>query len=116
MRGYETRLLTHLVIDHLKPRNTAEGGVLRRQWQMGVRDYALGYHPLFEAFKCLSRLFESPLLIGAIAWWSGYCGAAIQRRERLIPGELLEFLRGEQKRRVLHKLLPSVRVRSIISA
>ena len=101
MLGYETRLLTHLVLDHLKPRNISEGGRLRRLWQLGVRDYALGYHPLFEVLKCLSRLFASPMLIGSIAWWIGYCFAAIRHRERLIPKDLLEFLRGEQKRRLL---------------
>ena len=96
MTGYETRLLTHLVLDHLKPRNISEGGLLRRTWQLGVRDYALGYHPLFQAFKCLSRLFEPPLLAGAIVWWVGYCTAAVQRREMGVPKDLLQFIRSEQ--------------------
>jgi glycosyltransferase involved in cell wall biosynthesis len=105
MHGYETRLLTELVVDHLKPRNISEGGILRRKWQMGVRDYAAGCRPLFEGAKCLGRVLEPPLLVGAIAWWIGYCCAALQRRERLVPRDLLEFLRTEQKRRVLQKLL-----------
>jgi len=104
MQGFETRLLTDLVVDHLKPRNISEGGWLRRKWQMGVRDYAVGCHPLFEMFKCLGRISESPVLVGSVAWWIGYCCAAIQGRERLIPRDLLEFLRAEQKRRVLQKL------------
>ena len=107
MRGYETQLLINLVVDHLKPRNLSAGGTFRRQWQMGVRDYALGYYPLFEVFKCLSRLFESPLIVGSVAWWLGYCFALIQRRKRLIPKDLLDFLRSEQKRRLMRELLPS---------
>jgi biofilm PGA synthesis N-glycosyltransferase PgaC len=107
MRGYGTQLLTHLVVDHLKPRNLSEGSMIRRQWRMGVRDYALGYYPLFEVFKCLSRLFDSPLIVGSIAWWLGYCYALIQRRELLIPKDLLDFLRSEQKRRLMRELLPS---------
>ncbi len=106
MLGYETRLLTDLVVDHLKPRNISEGGVLRRTWQLGVRDYALGCHPLFEAFKCLSRLLESPFLVSGMVRWGGYCGAAIQHRERLVPRDLLEFLRSEQRKRLWQKLLP----------
>jgi glycosyltransferase involved in cell wall biosynthesis len=104
MLGFETRLLTELVVDHLKPRNISEGGVLRRYWQMGVRDYAVGYHPLFESAKCLARLFDSPAFVGSSARWIGYCRAAFQRRERLVPPDLLRFLRAEQKQRLLPKL------------
>jgi len=104
MLGFETRLLTELVVDHLKPRNISEGGVLRRHWQMGVRDYAVGYHPLFESAKCLARLFDSPAFVGSSARWIGYCRAAFQRRERLVPRDLLRFLRAEQKQRLLPKL------------
>lgn len=107
MRGYETRLLTDLVIDHLKPRNISQGGALRRKWQMGVRDYVVGYYPLFEFFKCLSRIFDPPPFVGSFAWWVGYCYAAIQRRESLVPRDLFEFLRAEQKRRLIRQLLPS---------
>lgn len=112
MLGFETRLLTDLAVDHLKPRNIAQGGMLRRRWQLGVRDYALGYHPLFEIFKCLSRLFSSPAFVGGFIMWVGYCCAAIRRRERLIPQDLLEFIRGEQKKRLLQNLPPPFRVRS----
>jgi len=113
MLGFETRLLTELVVDHLKPRNISEGGVLRRHWQMGVRDYAVGYHPLFESAKCLARLFDSPAFVGSSARWIGYCRAAFQRRERLVPPDLLRFLRAEQKQRLLPKLSllrPAVKV------
>ena len=106
MLGYETRLLTHLIMDHLKPRNISEGSLLRRTWQLGVRDYALGYRPLFECAKCLGRLLESPLFVGSIARWVGYCCATIQRRKRMIPGDLLKFVRIEQKRRLWQKLFP----------
>jgi glycosyltransferase involved in cell wall biosynthesis len=107
MLGYETRLLTHLIVDHLKPRNVAEGGIFRRKWQMGVRDYALGYHPLFEFVKCTARLREPPFIIGASSWWIGYGCAILQRRPRLIPADLLAFVRAEQKQRLLRTFLKS---------
>jgi biofilm PGA synthesis N-glycosyltransferase PgaC len=100
MVGYETRLLTHLIVDHLKPRNIAEGSVLRRKWQLGVRDFALGYHPLFEAVKCLGRIREPPFVIGGLAWWLGFCAATVQRRSRQIPADLLAFIRTEQMNRM----------------
>jgi hypothetical protein len=96
MNGYKTCLFTDLVVDHLKPRNSSEGGVVRRKWQMGVRDHALGYHPVFESVKCFSRLRNPPLMIGALAWWIGYCVAFLRRRERMVPGPVVEYMRNEQ--------------------
>jgi poly-beta-1,6-N-acetyl-D-glucosamine synthase len=100
MHGYKTRLFTDLVVDHLKPRNISQGGVVRRKWQMGQRDYAAGYHPLFEFVKCISRVKDPPFAIGAIAWWIGYCGASLGLRHRIISKELLEHIRFEQMQRL----------------
>lgn len=100
MKGYRTRLFTDLIVDHLKPRNVSEGGVVRRKWQMGVRDYVLGYHPLFELVKCVSRLREPPLVIGAAAWWVGYVSSALSRRPRMIAPQLVAHIRHEQMERI----------------
>ena len=100
MHGYQTRLFTDLVVDHLKPRNVSQGGAFRRKWQMGVRDHALGYHPLFEFVKCLGRLNEPPWVVGAVAWWVGYCMAFIRRRQRVIPQALVEHIQREQWQRI----------------
>lgn len=100
MNGYETELLTHLIVDHLKPRNVGEGGIFRRKWQMGVRDYALGYGFTFEFVKCVGRWYEKPLLLGAFCWWLGYCGALLKRKPRLLPPDLLAFVRREQMHRL----------------
>jgi glycosyltransferase involved in cell wall biosynthesis len=100
MLGYETRLFTDLVIDHLKPRNVYEGHVLRRIWQLGVRDYALGSHPLFEVFKCMSRVAEQPIIIGAVSWLAGYFSAALEKKERYVPDNLLRYYKEEQFKRL----------------
>jgi poly-beta-1,6-N-acetyl-D-glucosamine synthase len=100
MQGYKTRLFTDLVVDHLKPRNISEGGVVRRKWQMGVRDHALGYHPLFELVKCVGRLKDQPRVIGALAWWTGYCTAQLQRHPRIVNASVVAYIRGEQMDRL----------------
>lgn len=100
MNGFETALLPHLMIDHLKPRNIAHGSLIRRRWQCGVRDYVLGYHPLFELIKCLGRLRESPVIISAVSWWIGYVFAAFIRKERHIPSDLLAHIHREQLSRL----------------
>lgn len=104
MNGYKTKLVTNLIVDHLKPRNTTQGSKLRRIWQMGVRDYALGYHPLFEFVKCLGKYRSNPPLLAAFVWWLGYCHATIQSRERIVPKEIVEFARSEQLLRLRRTL------------
>lgn len=96
MNGFRTELCVDLVVEHLKPRNASQGGPLRRKFQMGVRDYVLGYHPLFELCKCLGRLHEAPMVIAAVAWWCGYCTAAITRRSRSISSVVVDHIRSEQ--------------------
>ena len=100
MHGYQTRLFTDLVVDHLKPRNVSQGGAFRRKWQMGVRDHALGYHPLFEFVKCLGRLADAPVVVGAVAWWVGYCMAFIQQRPRRVDAPVVGHIRREQMERL----------------
>lgn len=109
MNGYTTRLFSDLVVDHLKPRNISEGGAFRRKWQMGIRDYATGYHPVFEAVKCVSRLKDRPLVIGALAWWVGYCTAVLQRRPRVVDSAIVEYIRHEQMARLWRLFSPGVK-------
>jgi biofilm PGA synthesis N-glycosyltransferase PgaC len=100
MNGFETQVFTDLIVDHMKPRNASQGGPLRRLWQLGVRDYAIGYDPLYELFKCASRMSESPVVVSGLARWLGYCAATVRRHSRVVPRRVLEFLRGEQRRRL----------------
>jgi poly-beta-1,6-N-acetyl-D-glucosamine synthase len=100
MNGFETRLIPELVVDHLKPRNVSEGGIIRRKFQLGVRDHALGYHPLFELVKCAGRVTESPVVITSLAWFAGYIMSAMRRQPSLLPPELGTFIRKEQMQRL----------------
>ncbi len=94
--GYKTQTFPDLRVEHLKPRNAAFGHPLRRKWQLGLRDYALAYHPLYELLKCASRLRPPPLITGAAAWFLGYCWATCSRRRRVLAPEIVRFIREEQ--------------------
>ncbi len=100
MAGYKTKLFPDLKVEHLKPRNASQGLLFKRYFQFGMRDYAVGYHPVFEFIKCLVRLTEYPFIIGALCRWSGYCFYLLKRKKRIIPSDLLEFIRKEQLHRI----------------
>jgi glycosyltransferase involved in cell wall biosynthesis len=100
MAGYRTRLLSELVVDHLKPRNASQGGMLKRRWQMGVRDRAVGYGPWFECIKCLGRIGDTPWFFGSIAWWLGYLSAWISGRESVVPKEVRQHIHREHTERI----------------
>jgi poly-beta-1,6-N-acetyl-D-glucosamine synthase len=100
MHGFKTELIPELIVDHLKPRNISEGGAFRRKYQLGMRDYALGYHPLFEFVKCSGRIAESPFLLSAVARFTGYCAAVIRKHPRLQSPDLIAFVREEQMNRL----------------
>jgi glycosyltransferase involved in cell wall biosynthesis len=102
MSGFETQVFTDLIVDHLKPRNVSQGGPLRRLWQLGVRDYAIGYDPFLELFKCISRAAEPPFPGSSFARLAGYCAARIERRPRVVPSHVIAFLRKEQRHRLLN--------------
>jgi glycosyltransferase involved in cell wall biosynthesis len=101
MHGYETRTFPDVIMEHLKPRNSIYGSSIRRKWQMGARDYALGSHPMFETLKCLGRIAEQPLFLGALARLAGYVRRSLQGRQVLLPPELVRFIRDEQMARVV---------------
>lgn len=100
MEGFKTATFPDLVVDHLKPRNSAEGNLLRRNWQMGVRDYALASHPLFELAKCFARSLDFPPLIGSLSRLLGYGRAAVGRHKCQLPPEVVHYIRREQLTRL----------------
>jgi biofilm PGA synthesis N-glycosyltransferase PgaC len=114
MVGYRTALLSEHVVDHLKPRNVSQGGVLKRRWQMGVRDRAVGYQPSFEFFKCLSRIGDKPWIAGSLAWWCGYVSAWLSDKHSLVPESVRNHLRREQASRMRKIFLPK-KIREAIS-
>lgn len=101
MQGYTTRTFVEIEVDHLKPRNIGEGNLLRRAWRNGVREYAVGNHPIYEMVKCVLRCTEQPILLGAIVRLAGYAWCCLSRRKRLLSEATIHFVREEQLARLL---------------
>jgi len=100
MRGWRVRAFPRLAIDHHRPTpgGVASGGAAR--FREGVRDRALGYHPLFEVMKCARRTFERPYVLGAAARLAGYAWSCIAGAGTGVSPDVARFIREEQLRRV----------------
>ncbi|MHC4944396.1 MAG: glycosyltransferase family 2 protein, partial [Planctomycetota bacterium] len=67
----------------------------------GIKDYLIGYHPLFEMLRCIFRINQKrPWFLGALLSMTGYLWAGLKRMERPVPAEMVRFLRNEQMGRL----------------
>jgi len=99
--GYRTVRLTELEVVHQRQHGSAEG-VLHGRMQWGHGAYVIRSHPLFVIGRGLYRMLEPPYIVGGVAFWLGYLGAALQRTPRLEDRGLAKSLRREQLHRILH--------------
>lgn len=100
MKGWRVRAFPELRVFHHKPTG-AGAGVLRYWFHQGFMDYSLGSHPIFVIIKCLRRLRTKPYFKGALARLAGFVCANYRREKRSVSTEFVDYLRKEQKARLL---------------
>jgi GT2 family glycosyltransferase len=99
MKGWVVRGVPGLKVFHHRSTGTA-GSLLRHWFRQGRMDSALGSHPLFEFVKCLSRISDKPLLLGAISRFAGFIWSTMTQEQTQVPADVRGFLRHEQKSRL----------------
>jgi biofilm PGA synthesis N-glycosyltransferase PgaC len=100
MRGWKTRTFTDKVCSHHRGIGTAQHGVLGAKFRNGVKDYALGSHPLWEIVRSAYQMTRTPRVVGGLSLLSGYCWGLIRHAERPVSRELVTFRRREEMRRL----------------
>jgi hypothetical protein len=70
--------------------------VLASGFSYGEKDYYLGWHPLWEAFRVVYKMTKRPYVIGGIALGAGYLWALVKQTPRAVSKELMRFHRAEQ--------------------
>ena len=96
-----------LTVLHHRRTGAEKGNALATSFRNGVKEYGYGCHPAFEIAKCVYRVREPPLLVGSLARMSGYGWAFLRRDPRLLPDDVLKFLRNEQVERLKARFRPS---------
>ena len=104
MHGWQTRTFPEKVCIHHREIGSAQHGVLKSRFKVGVKDYQIGNHPLWEIFRMAYQITHSPRILGGLALGAGYTWAAVRRMERPVPRQLVEFHRKEQLERLRNKL------------
>ncbi|MCC7343154.1 MAG: glycosyltransferase family 2 protein [Bryobacterales bacterium] len=100
LKGWKTRTFTEKCFLHHRPMGTAQNGRIGARFKDGVKDYAVGTHPVWMLFRVLYQMRHAPYIIAAAALASGYLWSYIVGRERPVSRELVEFNRQEQMRRL----------------
>ncbi len=100
MLGWQTLTFPHLKVLHYRYTGAAEG-MWRNAVKNGRASYIAGYHPLFMLARCLKRLPERPVLVGAIGLLYGFVSGYFRRIPRLDDKDMIRYLRRQQ----LHRLL-----------
>jgi len=113
MKGWTTQSFPQKNFYHHRSLGTGESNKFKSNFNYGRKDYYLGNHPLWEAFRILYRLTKRPYLVGGLTTLSGYLWAALTRMERPISRELMAFHRDEEMRKLKAILWQIIRFRKV---
>jgi poly-beta-1,6-N-acetyl-D-glucosamine synthase len=100
MHGWQTRTFPERVCLHHRVMGTALHGRVKADFRLGQKDYTMGNHPLWQAFRVIYQMKRRPYGIGGLALAWGYASSMLSRREIPLSKELVEFVRGEQMQRL----------------
>lgn len=100
MYGWQVRSFPELELYHHRCTGTASRGLLGAQFRDGIKNYVVGYHPLFQLLRMLRGIDEKPFIISSLFWMAGYYWSAIRRYPRPVSEEFVNYLRKEQLSRL----------------
>lgn len=105
MKGWKTRTFTEKKSVHSREMGTAQHSSWKAMLHQGAKDYAFGYHPLWEIFRTAYQMTKRPFVLGGALLAAGYVWASVRRTQRPISAEMVAFQRSEQMRRLKNLFL-----------
>ncbi|MGE5429451.1 MAG: glycosyltransferase [Syntrophomonadaceae bacterium] len=106
MHGWEVKSISRLPVLHHRRTGTAVLNVLNFKFRQGSVEYCLGYHPFFQALKCIFRFREKPYVIGSIFRFAGFWWTTLKNEERPVSNEFVRYVRKEQMERLTKIIHP----------
>lgn len=99
MLGWSSTSFSEFHVIHHRVTGTADGA-LRDRVKHGLACYVSGYHPLFLAASCVSRLLKEPYIAGSAAIGYGFLKGYWTRMPRVEDQRFIKYLRAQQLRRL----------------
>jgi glycosyltransferase involved in cell wall biosynthesis len=100
LHGWQTRTFTESLCLHHRQMGTALQGGLKAKYKLGVKDYTVGNHPLWEFARTFYQMTQRPYVTGGLALGWGYAWSLIRRAETPLSSDLVDFVRREQMQRL----------------
>lgn len=98
--GWEIKKFREIVVRHYRHGGTAKGSALISRFRYGIFEYTCGFHPLYALAKYLFRIAERPYVISSLFRICGYCFALLNRKQYVLPKDVINFIRNEQLNRL----------------
>ena len=98
--GWGVQTFAEIPVYHHRRVTTGRASVLRARFYQGVTNYTLGYHPLFQTMSCLYRVAQRPYVVVSAFTLFGYVWSCLKRSRRVLPDEVIRYLRSEQMARM----------------
>lgn len=96
MKGWEVKTFPQNKLLHYRPTGTSVNNVIKQKFRAGVKNYSLGYHPIFQLIRLTKTIHLKPYILGALLTLIGYMWGAISRISRPVSKEFVDYLRSEQ--------------------
>jgi GT2 family glycosyltransferase len=100
MKGWKTRTFTEATCMHHRAMGTAGRSLLGSRFKLGMKDYSIGNHPIWEVFRTARQMRMPPLFVGGLAHGAGYLWAFLRQIPRPVSPDLIAFHRREQMQRL----------------
>lgn len=105
MKGWRTRTFLDKICEHHRPIGSADRGRFAAKFKVGMLDYALGGHPVWELSRAAYQMTKPPYVVGGLLILTGYVVAGVRRIERPVSKEFVKFRHREQMRRLRNFVL-----------
>jgi poly-beta-1,6-N-acetyl-D-glucosamine synthase len=102
--GWKTRSYEDIPVVHLRELGTVGRSVYEARFNSGATEYLVGYGFAYHVLRALSRILERPHVIGTVLILTGYIWALLSRQPRVVPDEIVTFIRQEQMTRLASRV------------
>ena len=100
MNGWKVKHFPHLKVYHFRLTGFTKDNIISQRFKIGLKNYSIGYHPLFQFLKIISKDFSKPYIISSLLVLSGYVWGALRRYKVPISREFKSYLRKEQMEKI----------------